>query len=120
LLEGDRQVSVSNIILSHRAGLWRSLASKRKKIEGLQVKIVTIKENKMQDKPGTRTLDKLIWMALTDAVFCDGLLNGRRREILDALELTEMERETVLAVQANTLESFAGALYQNCTQYSGI
>ena len=74
----------------------------------------------MKDEFGTRTIDKLVWMALTDAVFRDGLLNGRRREVLDTLDLTETERETVLAVRANTLEGFAGVLCQNYTKYSGI
>jgi hypothetical protein len=69
----------------------------------------------MKDNLGTRTIDKLIWLALTDTVFCDGLLNGHRRELLDALDLTETERETLLAVQADTLEGFAGVL---CQDYS--
>lgn len=61
----------------------------------------------------SRAIDKLIWTALTDAAFCEGMLNGRRRELLAALDLTEGEREAVLAVQADTLEEFAGALCQS-------
>ena len=59
-----------------------------------------------------RRIDELVWRALTDAAFCDGLLNGQRREVLDALALTEAERKAVLSVEADTLESFAGALCQ--------
>lgn len=59
-----------------------------------------------------RRIDELVWMALTDSVFCERLLNGRRREVLDALGLTDEERQTVLMVKADTLESFAGALCQ--------
>lgn len=60
----------------------------------------------------TRKIDKLVWMALTDSAFREGLLNGHRRELLGTLSLTETERQTVLAVKANTLETFAGALCQ--------
>jgi len=60
----------------------------------------------------TRGIDELIWMALTDSVFCDRLLNGHRREALATLSLTEAERQAVLAVKADTLEAFAGAFCQ--------
>ncbi|MGD1997147.1 MAG: hypothetical protein PVH62_10285 [Anaerolineae bacterium] len=58
----------------------------------------------------TRRIDELIWTALTDPKFCERLLNGQRREVLDALGLTKAERQAVLAVKANTLEGFAAAL----------
>jgi hypothetical protein len=58
----------------------------------------------------TRTIDELIWMALTDSTFREGLLDGHRPEVLAALSLTEAERQAVLAVKADTLEDFAGAL----------
>jgi len=51
-------------------------------------------------------------MALTDSAFREQLLNGHRREMLDTLSLIETERQVVLAVKANTLDTFAGALYQ--------
>ena len=60
----------------------------------------------------TRKIDELIWMALTDSAFREDLLNGHRRQVLTALSLTEVERQVVLAVKANTLETFAGALCQ--------
>jgi len=60
----------------------------------------------------TRKIDELVWMALTDSTFCKRLLNGRRREVLTTLNLTEAEQQVVLAVKANTLETFAGALCQ--------
>lgn len=58
----------------------------------------------------TRKIDELIWMALTDSAFRKRLLNGQRGEVLDTLSLTEAERQAVLAVKADTLEAFAGAL----------
>jgi len=58
----------------------------------------------------TRKIDELIWTALTDSAFRKRLLNGQRREVLDTLSLTEAERQAVLAVKADTLEAFAGAL----------
>jgi len=60
----------------------------------------------------TRKIDELVWMALTDSAFRERLLNGRRREALTTLNLTEVEQHVVLAVKANTLETFAGALCQ--------
>jgi hypothetical protein len=61
----------------------------------------------------TRKIDELVWMALTDSSFCKRLLNGQRREIVAGLGLTEAERQTVMAVEADTLEDFAGALCQS-------
>lgn len=58
----------------------------------------------------TRKIDELIWTALTDHDFRARLLNGHRCETVNTFGLTEAERQTVLAVQANTLETFAGAL----------
>ncbi|MCK4316430.1 MAG: hypothetical protein KAX24_11725 [Anaerolineae bacterium] len=60
----------------------------------------------------TRKIDELVWMALTDSTFCKRLLNGRCREVLATLSLTEVEQQAVLAVKANTLETFAGAFCQ--------
>jgi len=66
----------------------------------------------------TRKIDELIWMALTDSIFRERLLNGHRREIVATLSLTEAERQAVLAVKADTLDDFAGALCQ--TRVCGI
>jgi hypothetical protein len=60
----------------------------------------------------THRIDELIWTALTDPTFCERMLNGHRREIVDSFGLTEAERQILLAVKADTLESFAGALCQ--------
>jgi hypothetical protein len=60
----------------------------------------------------THRIDELVWMALTDPTFCEQVLNGHRREVVDPLCLPEAERRAVLAVQADTLEAFAGALCQ--------
>ena len=60
----------------------------------------------------TRKIDELVWMALTDSAFREQLLNGRYREVLATLSLTEVEKQAVLAVKANTLETFAGAFCQ--------
>ena len=58
----------------------------------------------------TRAIDEMIWVALTDVDFRERVLNGHRREVLDSISLTEVERQAVLAVKADTLEAFAGAL----------
>jgi hypothetical protein len=58
----------------------------------------------------TRTIDELVWAALTDLDFCARLLNGQRREVLATTNLTKTEQQTVLAVKADTLDAFASAL----------
>jgi hypothetical protein len=60
----------------------------------------------------TRTIDELMWTALTNTTFRERLLNGQRREVLAAVNLTEAERRAVLGVTAETLEAFAKALCQ--------
>lgn len=60
----------------------------------------------------TRKIDELVWRAFTDSDFSSRLLNGQRREMLTATSLTEEERRAVLAVKADSLETFAGALCQ--------
>jgi hypothetical protein len=60
----------------------------------------------------TRTIDELMWTALTNTTFRERLLNGQRREVLATVNLTEAERQAVLAVKAETLETFAKALCQ--------
>jgi hypothetical protein len=60
----------------------------------------------------THRIDELVWTALTNPTFREQMLSGHRGEIVEALGLTELERRTVLAVKADTLEAFAGALCQ--------
>jgi hypothetical protein len=60
----------------------------------------------------TKRIDRLVWEAFTDPDLRARLLNGQRREVLNAFNLTETERQTVLAVKADTLEAFAEALCQ--------
>lgn len=67
-----------------------------------------------------RKVDELMWRALTDAAFREGLMNGQRRELVDAMGLTGAEREAVLTVEAESLEDFAGALCQSCAKSSII
>jgi hypothetical protein len=59
-----------------------------------------------------RKIEELIWRAFTDVSFREGLLNGHRRELVASFDLSDAEREAVLAVEADSLEAFAGALYQ--------
>ncbi len=59
-----------------------------------------------------RNIDALIWRAFVDPGFQKGLLNGGRSELVDAMDLTAEEKRAVLAVEADSLEAFAGALCQ--------
>ena len=58
----------------------------------------------------TQGIEDLIWRALTDSAFRDALLSSRRCEVLGTVGLSEAEWRAVTAVEADTLESFAGAL----------
>ena len=58
----------------------------------------------------SRKIDEMVWRALTEQRFCDGMLNGPRRELATAVGLSDVEREAVMSVRADTLEAFAAAL----------
>jgi hypothetical protein len=60
----------------------------------------------------TSTLQILIGNALTDRTFRAGLLNGSRRRILSSFALTTEEIETIMGIQADSLEQFAGQLHE--------
>lgn len=67
----------------------------------------------------SREINELALRAFTDASFREGLLNGRRREIVNTLNLAEAEREAVLNTQADTLEDFCKELCQIVEGSSG-
>jgi len=60
----------------------------------------------------SRRINELAWQAYIDIPFREGLLNGRRHEIVATLDLTEAEREAVLSMQADTLEGLCKELCQ--------
>lgn len=55
-------------------------------------------------------LQILVGTATLDSSFCDHLLRGDRCQAIAKFELTETEREAVLAIEADTLSDFAQAL----------
>lgn len=57
-------------------------------------------------------LQSLVGRALIDREFCERLLNGGRAGVLDAFELTEHERETLLAISADSVQEFAAGLHE--------
>jgi hypothetical protein len=68
-------------------------------------------------------LQLLVGSAGLDKTLRDRLLNGDRRRVLAAFNLSQAEREAVLAVEADSLHAFAQALLcwmerQNGTQPS--
>jgi hypothetical protein len=56
------------------------------------------------------TLKQLVGVALLDREFCDGLMNGKRAELLTGLDLTEEEREVVTSLEFGSIREFAGSL----------
>lgn len=57
-------------------------------------------------------LQTLIGTALIDREFCKELLNGRRPALLTEFDLTEEEREVVLAIKVDSIQEFAVGLYE--------
>ena len=58
----------------------------------------------------SRKIDEMVWRALSEKQFREGMLNGHRRELAIVVGLSDVEQETVMAVRAETLEAFAAAL----------
>ncbi len=59
-----------------------------------------------QTSRASQAINKLAWRAYVDTSFREALLNGSRRETVATLDLTDEEREAVLAARGDTLESF--------------
>ncbi|MFQ6100189.1 MAG: hypothetical protein ACE5OS_02990 [Anaerolineae bacterium] len=57
-------------------------------------------------------LQTLIGTALIDREFCQELLNGNRPVLLTEFDLTDEEREVVLAVEAESIQEFVVRLYE--------
>jgi hypothetical protein len=69
----------------------------------------------------SKEINELVWRAVIDPDFQKDLLNGRRDAVLASLDLTEAEREAVLALEADTLDGFVAALFEtlSCSPYAG-
>ena len=59
-----------------------------------------------------RGLHILVGKAVISDEFRDGILNGRRDELIRSFDLEPEEVAEVMAIQANTLEEFAAAVEQ--------
>lgn len=60
----------------------------------------------------TQSLQMLIGTALIDPGFRRALLNGSRRHVLQSYPFTGEEIERMMAIQADSLEQFAGELHR--------
>jgi hypothetical protein len=58
----------------------------------------------------SEVLEEVVGWALIDRDFCADLLNGRRARVLSRFNLTPEERQALLNIRAESLESFAGQL----------
>lgn len=65
-------------------------------------------------------LQILIGAANLDQSFRERLLNGDRLQVIDTLDLSEAEREAVLAIKAETLTDFAQALLDWMRRQNGL
>ncbi len=53
---------------------------------------------------------KIISTAITDAEFCDDLINGRRPVLLSQFDLTDEEHDFLMDIKANSLQEFCEQL----------
>ncbi len=60
----------------------------------------------------SRTLQTLVGTALIDHEFCEELLDGRHPAILAKFDLTDEEREVILAIKADSIQEFTVKLYE--------
>ncbi len=58
------------------------------------------------------SLQAVIGTAVVDSLFRKALLNGSRRRVIQAFNLTNEETIAVMAIRADSLEQFAGQLDQ--------
>lgn len=58
-----------------------------------------------------RSFQAVVGTALTDTTFRKALLNGSRRRVLQSFDLTGEEVEAIMAIRADSLDEFAGAMH---------
>jgi hypothetical protein len=66
-----------------------------------------------------RSFQAVVGTALTDTTFRKDLLNGSRRRVLQTFDLTGDEVEAIMAIRAESLDEFAGALHSLLLQTQG-
>lgn len=66
-----------------------------------------------------RSFQAVVGTALTDSTFRKDLLNGSRRRVLQAFDLSGEEVEAIMAIRAESLDEFAGALHSLLLQSKG-
>ena len=58
----------------------------------------------------TAMIEEVVGYAIIDREFQADLLNGKRATVLARFNLTPEERQTLMSIRAESLESFAGQL----------
>ncbi len=56
------------------------------------------------------TIEEVVGYAIIDRDFRAALLNGKRASVLSRFNLTTEERQALMSIRAESLESFAGQL----------
>ena len=64
----------------------------------------------------TTSLQTLIGTVLIDREFCKEWLNGKRLTLLADFDLTDEERKVVLGIETNSIQGFAGGLYERLNE----
>lgn len=66
-----------------------------------------------------QSFQAVVGTALTDTTFRKDLLNGSRRRVLQSFDLSGDEVEAIMAIRANSLDEFAGAMHSLLMQSQG-
>jgi len=56
-------------------------------------------------------LEEIVGHAIIDRDFRAGLLNGKRARLISEFDLTPEEMRALMSIRADSLEAFAGQLY---------
>jgi hypothetical protein len=57
-------------------------------------------------------LQTLIWQAVVDDDFRTGVLNGRRADLIEGIDLDDEEARQVMAIRTDTLPDFANVVFE--------
>ncbi|HDQ71636.1 MAG TPA: hypothetical protein ENN19_06000 [Chloroflexi bacterium] len=57
-------------------------------------------------------IQTLVGAALLDHEFCEALLNGERARVLASFDLSDVEEEIALTIEASSIQEFAYQLYE--------
>lgn len=96
------------------AGPWRSFRPWAARPEFIQPEVSPLSQRRRQTRSAV-AVKTLIGTLLIDHEFCQRLLRERSCDLLAGFDLTDEERRSVLATEADSVEEFVFELYERLT-----